>query len=122
MPLRILKEGVTLHAMYEDAVGAYDRESGSRRARLGPKFVFGVHPTDIFSLGTYKGVQVNSAGMLMTSATGLRYRMQKVWYRNRNAIGREDLPNLERRGIYYNPMWIRSADGVLVWQRSDSDF
>ncbi len=104
MNLRVLKEGVTLRCKYEDGVRAYDRESSFKRARLGPTFIFGTHPTDVFPLNTYEGIPVNAEGMLMTSNTGLRYLIQKFWYRNRNIVNGEDMATLERSGIYYKPM------------------
>lgn len=78
MTLRVLKGGVTLHARYEDAVRAYDKESDFKHARLGMTFVFG-HPTDNFPLNTYRGVPVHGEGVLMTSNTGWKYLVQRFF-------------------------------------------
>ena len=121
MTLRVLKGGVTLHARYEDAVRAYNKESDFKYARLEMTLVFG-HPTDNFPLNTYRGVPVHGEVVLMTSNTGWKYLVQRFLYRNRNMVTEEDLPNLERRGIYCKLMSIRSADGAFAWNRDDSDF
>ena len=121
MNLRVLKEGVTLYAKYEDAVRAYDRESDFKHDGLEMRVVFG-HPTDNFSLNTYQGVPVYGEGVLMTLKRGWKYWMQRFLYRNRNMARGEDLPDLKRQGIYCKLSLIRSADRAFAWNRHDSDF